>query len=64
VKFILGISLPIYNTGINSGLIVDVGFGETRGEISCPKDGSPFPSLVLPVMDGFPILSALKAAPV
>lgn len=49
VKFVLGISLPIYITGMDSGLIVDVGFGETR---------------VLPVMDGFPILSALKSAPV
>jgi len=49
VRFVLGISLPIYITGSNSGLIVDVGFGETR---------------VLPVMDGFPIMSALKAIPV
>jgi len=49
VRFVLGISLPIYITGSNSGLIVDVGFGETR---------------VLPVMDGFPIMSALKALPV
>jgi len=49
VRFVLGISLPIYITGSNSGLIVDVGFGETR---------------VLPVMDGFPIMSALRAIPV
>jgi len=49
VRFVLGISLPIYITGSESGLIVDVGFGETR---------------VLPVMDGFPIMSALKAIPV
>jgi len=49
VRFVLGISLPIYITGSDSGLIVDVGFNETR---------------VLPVMDGFPITSALKAVPV
>jgi len=49
VRFVLGISLPIYITGNDSGLIVDVGFNETR---------------VLPVMDGFPITSALKAIPV
>jgi len=49
VRFVLGISLPIYITGSESGLIVDVGFSETR---------------VLPVMDGFPIMSALRAIPV
>lgn len=49
VRFVLGISLPIYITGNESGLIVDVGFGETR---------------VLPVMDGFPIMSALRTAPI
>jgi actin-related protein 10 len=49
VRFVLGISLPIYITGSDSGLVVDVGFNETR---------------VLPVMDGFPITSALKAIPV
>lgn len=49
VRFVLGISLPIYITGNESGLIIDVGFGETR---------------VLPVMDGFPIMSALKTSPV
>jgi actin-related protein 10 len=49
VRFVLGISLPIYLTGNESGLIVDVGFGESR---------------VLPVMEGFPIMSALKAIPV
>lgn len=49
VRFVLGTALPIYITGSESGLIVDVGFGETR---------------VLPVMDGFPIMNALRAIPV
>jgi len=49
VRFVLGLPLPIYITGNDSGLIVDVGFNETR---------------VLPVMDGFPITSALRAIPV
>jgi len=49
VRFVLGLSLPIYITGKESGLIVDVGYGESR---------------VLPVMEGFPIMNALKTVPV
>jgi len=49
VRFLSGISLPIYITGNESGLIVDVGYAETR---------------VMPMVEGFPIMSAMKSAPI